>query len=87
MERKILSIEQINALIAAEMEKHEECAGKKVYSVYAHKPDAEGCNWDINTGSGAPEDPGICRDRVLEAARSLRAQYNVPDPTQAPTDF
>jgi hypothetical protein len=87
MERKIVSIEQINALIAAEMEKHEECVGVKLLSIYAHEPDAEGCNWDASTWSGDRTDVSSCRNCVLEAVRALRAQYNIPDPTQAPPDF
>ena len=42
MPRQIVSIEQINALIASEMEKHEECRDVKIASAYVHEPDADG---------------------------------------------
>ncbi|KRB84810.1 hypothetical protein [Noviherbaspirillum sp. Root189] len=87
MTRQIVSIEQINALIAAEMEKHEECRDVKIASAYVHEPDADGCNWDLNSWSDDRDDVRVCRDRILDAVRGLRAKYNAPDPVQAPPDF
>jgi hypothetical protein len=87
MPRETVPIEQINALIQAEMQKSTECAGVQAYSAYWHEPDADGCNWDINTRQGDSKDVDSCRDSIQESVRALRAQYNIPEPTQAPPEF
>lgn len=87
MAHQVVSIEQINALITAEMDKHEECRGVKIASAYVHEPDENGCNWDLNAWSGDRDDVRACRDCILDAVRGLRSKYNAPDPMQAPPDF
>ncbi|HJV82039.1 MULTISPECIES: hypothetical protein [Oxalobacteraceae] len=80
MSRSILSIEEINHLIRAEMRKHEQCAKVSLKTIYWHEPDSTGCNWDANMWEGDVADALACKEQIIEAVKDLRARYNIPKP-------
>lgn len=77
MSRITLSIEEMNAMIRAEMRKHEECGRVSLRSVYLQEPDSTGCNWDVDMWEGEVADTTVCRERIIDAVRDFRARYNV----------
>jgi hypothetical protein len=79
MPRKLLSTEELESWLTAELGKFEDCEECEVMAVMRlRKPGRTGCNWSSNLkvrATGVPQD--ILRPVVSEVIRRARAKFNI----------
>jgi hypothetical protein len=80
MTKKIVSLVEIKSRVAAELDKHPECAAvKDTYDVHWHGMEDE-CNWTVELYANGRPEFQACESRIRDAIAKLRAEYNTFDP-------
>ena len=74
------SLDEIRTLVVAEVRKCPEFDNVTPQHPYWHKPDKEGCNWDLSIWSGPVETVRRAQAAITPAVQELRRRYRAPMP-------
>lgn len=73
--RQTKTLNDLRAMIEAEVRKYPDFAEVTPSSPYIHEPDESGCNWDLEHWSGPAELVVVCREAITPAVWQMRAAY------------
>ena len=77
MAQAVISRHELEALIRDALAQCQSCIGADLTRLYAHEPDALGCNW-IMEAESATHHPG-CLEELAPRIHHLRMHYKLPD--------